>query len=54
MWVAVALWIVVPDLGLAQTPAATVAGDLTTLFEVGGLVLDTNGDEVPDSSTRRW
>ena len=48
MWVAVALWIVVPDLGLAQTPAATVAGDLTTLFEVGGLVLDTNGDEVPD------
>ncbi len=29
-------------------PAASVPGDLTRLFEVGGLVLDTNGDQVPD------
>ncbi|MDE0075551.1 MAG: M14 family zinc carboxypeptidase [Gammaproteobacteria bacterium] len=42
------LCIGVPEPGRAQTPAASVPGDLTTLFEIGGLVLDTNGDEVPD------
>ena len=47
-WIAIALCIGVPLPGLAQAPAASVPGDLTTLFEVGGLVLDTNGDEVPD------
>ena len=45
---AAALWAGVPRAGLAQAPDASVPGDLTTLFEIGGLVLDTNGDEVPD------
>ena len=47
-WIAIALCAGVPLPGLAQAPDASVPGDLTTLFEVGGLVLDTNGDEVPD------
>ena len=47
-WLATALCMGGPLPGLAQTPAASVPGDLTTLFEIGGLVLDTNGDEVPD------
>ena len=47
-WIAIVLCIGLPLPGLAQTPDASVPGDLTTLFEIGGLVLDTNGDEVPD------
>jgi hypothetical protein len=37
--------------GLATAPAASAAqqqADLTTLFDLGQLVLDTNGDSVPD------
>ena len=45
---ALALWSSLPAPGVSQAPAASVPGDLTTLFDVGGLVLDTNGDEVPD------
>ena len=48
VWIAIALCIGVPLPGLAQAPAASIPGDLTTLFEIGGLVLDTNGDDVPD------
>ena len=46
--VAPAIWAGLPSAGVAQAVPASVPGDLTTLFEVGGLVLDTNGDEVPD------
>ena len=45
---AATLWAGVPRAGLAQAAEGSLPGDLTTLFEVGGLVLDTNGDEVPD------
>ena len=45
---ALVLCVGLPAHGVSQAPAASVPGDLTTLFELGGLVLDTNGDEVPD------
>ena len=47
-WIAIAVCLGVPLPCLAQAPAPSTPGDLTTLFEIGGLVLDTNGDEVPD------
>ncbi len=46
--VALALALGMPEQGTAQSAMSSVAGDLGALFEVGGLVLDTNGDEVPD------
>ena len=45
---AAAFWAGAPRSGSAQAPGVSLPGDLTTLFEIGGLVLDTNGDQVPD------
>ena len=46
---AVAIRLAMPVAAASQAaPAASTPGDLGTLFEIGGLVLDTNGDEVPD------
>ncbi len=46
--VGLASWVGSPRAAFAQIADGSVSGDLTTLFEVGGLVLDTNGDAVPD------